>query len=208
MVVRHALLVAVASTTLALLAGCGEDAEPRRAVGPDELTSHDGVPCPERLPLGEDPGGHGFGTDEPAATAPSLPAPDRAWVCRYTATDAGLGPGGDGVTFRWERDAQPAPVDAAQLAALSEPLGALRPAEQSMMCTSDLGPRWLLALDRGGDLTGVVVDDYGCRAVRLTDDPFATAPGDRGAGGDGTVAGVLSAPPELLAGIKAAAARD
>lgn len=42
---------------------------------------------------------------------------------------------------------------------------------------------------RDGDLTGAVVDDYGCRVVRVTDDPHITAPGAEGQ--DGTVAGIL-----------------
>lgn len=40
-----------------------------------------------------------------------------------------------------------------------------------------------------GDLTGAVVDDYGCRDVRLTGDPHATPPGAEGQ--NGTVAGVV-----------------
>lgn len=40
-----------------------------------------------------------------------------------------------------------------------------------------------------GDLTGVVVDDFGCRDVRLTDDPHDTAPGADGQ--EGTVGGVF-----------------
>lgn len=204
-ILKHARALAVAGTVLVVLSGCGENREPGRAAEADELTSHDGAPCPEQLPLGEDPSGHGFGPGEPADAAPSLPAPDKAWVCRYTATETGPGAGGNGVAMRWERDAPPQPVEAALLAALSEPLAGLRPADATRVCTSDLGPRWMLALSHEGDLTGVVIDDYGCRDVRLTDEPFATAPGAPGdPGGSGTVAGVLSAPAELLDGVKAA----
>ncbi|MDP9443546.1 MAG: hypothetical protein M3P83_04015 [Actinomycetota bacterium] len=59
----------------------------------------------------------------------------------------------------------------------------------------------MLVYTHPGDLTGVVIDDYGCARIRLTDDPFQTAPGDSGQ--EGTVPGVLSGPPELLAAIKA-----
>ena len=47
----------------------------------------------------------------------------------------------------------------------------------------------MVAYSHDGDLTGVVVDDYGCRDVRLTDNPHTTPPGafDQ----DGTVGGVL-----------------
>jgi hypothetical protein len=41
-----------------------------------------------------------------------------------------------------------------------------------------------------GDLTGVVIDDYGCRNVRLTDNPHTTPPGADDQ--DGTVGGVLN----------------
>jgi hypothetical protein len=34
----------------------------------------------------------------------------------------------------------------------------------------------MLVIARAGDLTGVVIDDYGCSDIRLTDEPFETAP--------------------------------
>ena len=60
------------------------------------------------------------------------------------------------------------------------------------VCTEELGPRWMLVLSRSGDLTGVVVDGYGCRDVRLTDEPFTTV------AGEGAVEGVLTGPADLL----------
>jgi hypothetical protein len=56
------------------------------------------------------------------------------------------------------------------------------------------------------DLTGVVVDDYGCASVGLTDDPFKTAPGESDQ--VGTVPGVLSVPVGLLADNMKAVHRD
>jgi hypothetical protein len=44
-------------------------------------------------------------------------------------------------------------------------------------CTDELGPRWLIVTESGGDLTGVAVDGFGCNQVRLTDDPRQTEPG-------------------------------
>jgi hypothetical protein len=48
----------------------------------------------------------------------------------------------------------------------------------------------MVVYNHGGDLTGVVVDDYGCRDVRLTDNPHTTPPGADDQ--DGTVGGVLN----------------
>lgn len=63
------------------------------------------------------------------------------------------------------------------------------------MCTADLGTRVMLVYPDGPDLTGVIVDNFGCHDVRLTDDPAHTPPGygtQRG-----TVTGILTAPSEL-----------
>ena len=91
---------------------------------------------------------------------------------------------------------EPEPVAAADLAGLQQALDDLALADPSAACTDDLGPRWMVVSDHEGDLTGVVVDDYGCRDVRLTDDPHATPPG---AGGqDGTVGGVLAGGTAIL----------
>lgn len=183
------------------LAGCGDDVAPPQSGLVDELAAHRGQVCPERLPLGEDPDGHGFGTAEPADEKPSLMTPDKAWVCRYDATQVGTRPDGDGSTFRWLRDDKPQPVGSTRLAAVTELLDELKPADEARVCTDELGPRWMLVFTHEGDLTGVVIDGYGCRDIRLTDEPFETAPGDPGQ--EGTVPGVLSGPAQLLAVLKA-----
>jgi hypothetical protein len=69
-------------------------------------------------------------------------------------------------------------------------------ADRSGGCNDDLGPRWMVAYSRDGDLTGVVVDDYGCRDIRLTDNPHTTPPGADDQ--DGTVGGVLDGEAAIL----------
>lgn len=64
----------------------------------------------------------------------------------------------------------------------------------------------MLVYATGRDLTGVVVDDFGCGDVRLTDDPFKTPPGD--ATQDTTVAGVLTGTDELLPALKSVAREE
>jgi hypothetical protein len=199
--VRQVVAVVPLLAVLAL-AGCGDDVARPRSGLVDELAAHSGQACPDQLPLGEDPDGYGFGTGEPADERPSLLTPDEAWVCRYDPTRIGSGPDGDGSTFRWQRDGMPQPVDSPHLAALTKHLDELKPADDARLCTDDLGSRWMLVFTHEGDLTGVVVDDYGCRSIRLTDEPFEVAPGDPGQ--EGTVPGVLSGPAQLLADLKAA----
>lgn len=75
------------------------------------------------------------------------------------------------------------------LPALRSALDNLELLSPDQACTADLGPRWMIVYSHAGDLTGVLVDDYGCRDVRLTDDPHATPPG--AVDQDGTVGGLL-----------------
>jgi hypothetical protein len=72
----------------------------------------------------------------------------------------------------------------------------LKPPDGGSACTDDLGSRFLVSYAYENDLTGVVVDTYGCDEIRLTDDPFTTVPGD--ASQPGTVPGVLYGPSSLL----------
>lgn len=77
----------------------------------------------------------------------------------------------------------------------------LEPPPGKTACTADLGPRYLVSYAYENDLTGVVIDDYGCQEVRLTEDPFTTVPGDPSQAG--TVTGVLSGPTTLLSELNA-----
>lgn len=183
----------------AMLAGCGT---PAGGSGTDsgsrvdEVAAHRGQVCPHQLPQAS-ARSHGFGTSEPADSAPSLPVPESAWVCQYVPDDAASGPDGDGTTFRWVRNGQARRVAKSQLPVLGDYLRALAPPEGDRVCTASLGPRWMLVYATGTDLTGVVVDGFGCQDVRLTDEPFRTVPGE--ATQSGTVPGVLTGPTELLA---------
>jgi len=176
--VAHAVL---AFAVLAL-GGCDQDGVggPPAAAEPEvhasELTDAGGRPCPRRLPLGDDPSGHGFGTEDPAEETPTLLEPQKAWVCAYQPMDAGT-TSDRGATYRWHRVGRPDPVAAADLTGLRDALDDLVPADAEQACTADLGPRWMVVYSHDGDLTGVVVDDYGCRDVRLTDNPHVTPPG-------------------------------
>lgn len=188
---------------LGLLAGCSEDSggSDNRAVDrPDELTAHDGEVCPDSLPGAGDE--HGFGPSEPATSSPSLGTPESAWVCVYDAADV-AGAGVDGASYDWVRRGVATPVPDSGLADLAADLEDLEPAPGDQMCTADLGPRWMLVTAVSGDLTGVVVDGFGCRAVRLTDEPFSTVPGEASA--PGTVPGVLTGPDGLLPALQAVA---
>ena len=164
-------------------------------VRPSELSVAGGRPCPEELPVSDDPSGHGFGTEEVADELPTLLEPQEAWACRYRPVDAGSLPDG-GTTSGWRRAGRPEPVTTADLPRLQAALDGLAPAERGRVCTADLGPRWMVVYSHDGDLTGAVVDDYGCRDVRLTDSPHTTSPGADGQ--DGTVRGVLDGGAAIL----------
>lgn len=202
--------VAVAGTSVlvgGLVSGCGDVGSGRAQPPerPDEVGRHQGEVCPPRLAQQEDPG-HGFGTDDRAEESPSLVPPESAWVCQYDPVDAGPGPGGDGMTLEWELVDPAREVPEADLGTFERHLAQLEPADAARACTADLGPRWMLVHVVESDLTGVVVDDFGCRDARMTDEPFETPPGD--ASQPGTVSGVLSGPEALLTDIKEVATRS
>lgn len=205
---QDARWAAAAATAVAVATGCGTVAGPDgsrttsaevreapAAVAPDEVARHGGV-CPPRLPEASAAAG------EVAGAPPTLPAPGEAWVCVY---DAGGGPGAQPGPPGWRQRGRAVAVPDEARGRLAALLDQLAPAAADRVCTMDLGPRLVLtytgAGERSGDLTAVAVDLFGCRDVRVTSDPFATAPGDLGPQ-DGTVdtgvvAGVLTGPPEL-----------
>ncbi len=197
---RTVILAALGTAVLALT-GCQLPwASPPKGdvavVQPDELSEAGGRPCPKRLPVAEDPSGHGFGIEEEAERAPTFRDAHKAWTCRYDPVDGETTPDG-GTTLEWKRAGKPQPV--ADLDGLRSALDELVPADPERMCTMDLSSRWMVVLSHDGDLTGVVVDDYGCREVRLTDDPHATPPGADGQ--DGVVGGVLTGGETVLEGL-------
>lgn len=173
----------------AALSGCGDEESEPQAVADETTSTPDGPVCPPEL---ADPGDdHGFGTDDPAESAPELPPADAAYVCRYAPVDSGSADGG-GKRIGWELEAEEQAVADDDLAQVDELLGQLQPAAENRACTADLGPRWMLVHVAGSDVTGVVVDDFGCRDVRLTDDPATVAPGE---------GGVLAGPDDLVASV-------
>lgn len=185
-----------------VLAGCSDEVSVSQQQGAttDELSAHDGEVCPEELPQTSNTD-HGFGTADVAELSPSLASPDAAWVCRYVPVDVGAGFDGGGPMLSWQRDGEARPVEPSGLGTLERHLDDLEPADEGRSCNDDLGPRWMLVYAYEGDLTGVVVDDYGCQDVRLTDEPFQTPPGE--AAQPGTVSGVLTSPDDFLDALQA-----
>lgn len=185
--------VIVAAVAVPRLVG-DDGSDPGRdesALDAGELIEHGG-PCPTRLPTPtDDDQGHGFGTSTPAEQVPRFGTPDSAWVCQYRPDPLGDIDTSDG--WGWSLNHTPRRLDADRLGEVKTSLQDITlPPSSPYACTEELGPRWLLVTSTGGDLTGIVVDGYGCGDVRLTDDPFRTAPGDPQDGG--TVPGVLTAP--------------
>lgn len=193
---RGGVFVGLAAAALAL-PGCGATTSTANnpEVRTSELADAAGQPCPRRMPIGADPSGHGFGIEEVADQLPSLLEAQEAWVCQYNPFDVGTTPSG-GAVYGWRRAGQPDPVADADLPTLQAALDAVAVADRSGGCNDDLGSRWMVAYSHDGDLTGVVVDDYGCRDVRLTDNPHTTPPGADDQ--DGTVGGVLDGGAAIL----------
>ncbi|WP_185994270.1 hypothetical protein [Nocardioides campestrisoli] len=190
---------------LALLAGCGTDDGSSGSGGTgteasaspsDELAESAGEVCPADLPEPDEADQSRLG--EPAASAPALSDAQQAWVCRY---EPSVGSAEESGGSTWQRVGTAQAVDPDSLPRIDKALAGLVPAEPDRACTMELGPRRVLVIAHEGDLTGVVVDDFGCREVRLT-----SAPADRVAGLDkaeGIVPGVLSAPDDLVAFLRA-----
>lgn len=205
---RRRLVVggAVVATTLVIggttLALTGKDGGTRIAVDPaaqGELAAADGEPCPAELP--QTARSNGFGTDQPAPGAPDLPVADQGWVCHYSSVMGEPGADASGSYVTWRREGGPVALDPAQLDLLRPDLQPFE-LQEGEGCTDDLGPRWLLVTSAGGDLTGIAVDDFGCRNVRITDHPAEVEPGE--ASQPGTVPGVLEAPTAFVDALRSA----
>lgn len=173
-------------------------------VQPEQLSKAGGEPCPDELPVGEDPSGHGFGVDHAAEQLPHLLDPQESWVCGYETYDRDSTSDG-GLVYGWRRMGEPQPVAPADLPALRSALDGLSLVRPDQACTADLGPRWLVVYSHDGDLTGVLVDGYGCRDVRLTDDPHSTPPGTTQQGG--MVSGLLDGGAAVLDAVEPSTAR-
>jgi len=168
------------------LTGCaGPDTAPPEAI--DELSVHEDQPCPGALADPDD--AHGFGTDTPAERSPDPVRPDRAWVCGYEAVEDRGRRSDSGAYYSWLIAEEATVLDDADLALVADTTTSLAPASVGEFCTADLGPRVLVVTARDNDLTGYVVDVYGCGDIRMTDDPFTNPPGVATQGG--TVSGVL-----------------
>jgi len=187
---RLRVLTTTAAATGALaLAGCaapGSDA-------PEPFTGD--VACPEVLPQ-PSPAEHGLGPHEPASSVPDLAAFDAAWLCTYVTADTGEPDPDGGALYGWVLADGPAEIPADRLPDVEAALEGLAVPEPMRACTSDLGPRHLLMTGSGDTTTGIAVDDYGCRDVRLTDDAWAVAPGE--SEDPDLVPGVLQGSGELI----------
>lgn len=199
--IRRGLAAVGLTGAVLVVAGCGiAGPGPSTAENPtvrrSELNDAGGQPCPDELPIGDDPSGHGFGVEHVANQLPRLLEPREAWVCRYDNFDRETTSSG-GAVLGWRLAGDAEPVAREDLPALQAALEDLTlPDDPDRACTSGLGPRWMVAYSHDGDLTGVVVDDFGCRDVRLTGTPHTMPPGADDQ--DGIVGGVLQGGPAIL----------
>lgn len=153
----------------------GETPQTQVVAPTDELDSQDGELCPPSL---------AFGSAELATSVPELGEPGTAAVCLYAPVE-----GEDAASTTWNRSGDTVEITGDDLTDISDLLGGLEPAEKD--CAGKTGRRWLLSYEDGGDVTGVVLDDFACGQIRVTDAPFTDAPGD-----------VLAAPSDLLTALK------
>ena len=201
MALTQVSLIAAGALLSIGLAGCGSPSSSAKETV-NEIAEHGAGVCPTKLPQATSDT-NGFGTSQPAGSTPSLETLDSAWVCVFAPVEVGQGVNGDGTVWGWIRQGATNRVPSDRLAAIRSDLGKLTPARPNQICTMELGSRYMLVYAHKNDLTGVVVDDYGCGDVRLTDEPFKTVPGD--AGESESFSGVLSGPSRLLHTLKAVA---
>ena len=201
---RRFAMTAALVLSVAVLPACSGDDSPSDT--PESSTgalggtpAGEGEACPSELPRPDEPG-NGLGTLEPAASAPSLAAFEAASVCLYDASKSEESTDSETPTYTWRLASSPVEVGKKDLKALNEQLGELVPEKAGRTCSPKVSTRWLLISTGDDEATGVVVDDFGCRAVRLTDAPFETAPGE--ATREGVVPGVLAGSNDLLNQIK------
>lgn len=198
-----------AATCLLLLAVSGLSAcsgddptepAPQESGAAGEPGASDGEVCPAVLPQGDDLGPGGIGTVEPATAAPELPVPEAGFVCLYDAVAASPEESGEEEIYQWARSGAPVEAKKKNLEALSVELAELAPPAPDKTCKTKADERWLFAYTSGEDSIGVVVDDFGCSQVRLSDQPSVTPPGEGQE--SGTVPGVLLGEYGLLNQIK------
>ena len=153
----------------------GETPQTQVIAPTDELDSQDGELCPPSLALG---------STEPATSVPELSRPGTAAVCLYAPVE-----GDDPAATTWNRSGDTVEIAGDDLTEVSDLLASLKPAKQD--CSVKIGRQWLFSYEDDGDVTGVVLDDFACGQIRVTDAPFTDAPGD-----------VLTAPSDLLTALK------
>lgn len=192
------LLVAIVLLSACTVAGSSaeDDVPPTGPAPTDSAPTATAPTCPEQV-AGGDASTGGFGTVDSAEAAPELGSYEPAWACDYAAVERpDEATSADGPTIMdWELVRGPVRVPAREARELVALISRLRPAPATRACTMELGSRHVLVMVDGDRSVGVVIDGFGCRDVRLTDDLAHTPPGD---GGDGeVVAGVLSGPSGL-----------
>ncbi|WP_084127038.1 hypothetical protein [Demequina sp. NBRC 110054] len=162
-----------------VLTGCSGDAEHSGAEGSapagSELAAYGGVACPDSLVDSSDR--YGLGADLEGDAVPELGGYDAVWLCEYVPIDRPQ-EDGNGTFNSWHLATTPVELAEEDLPIVDDVLDRLAVASASMDCLADLGPRELVVLVDDGDLTGVVIDVFGCETVRFTEDPFVTAPGE------------------------------
>ncbi len=202
------LALCALSTTALLLTACSSDTDDKTAADPQSAPSADAPAptgedvCPPQLAEASDK--HGFGGEEVASSTPEFGDTAALWACTYNTLTIGTTPEG-GQKYGWKRVGEPTPIDSTEYDDLVRGLGNLRPADPQRMCTADLGPRVMLGhVATNGQVTGVVVDLFGCRDVRLTPDPVGVAPGESDV--DGVPTGVLAGSTEFMTAVAALSA--
>ncbi len=162
-----------------MLTGCSGDTEHSGDQGSapagSELAAYDGVACPDSLVDSSDR--YGLGLDLEGDALPEVGGYDAAWLCEYVPLDRPL-EDGNGTFSSWYLATTPVELAEEDLPVVDDVLDRLTVAPDSMDCLADLGPRELVVLVDDGDLTGVAFDVFGCGTVRLTEDPYVTAPGE------------------------------